>query len=172
MNSISSCTYSSGIFHPGLIVALALIVAILTVAVVMCHIMIIKLIKTGFSSSNAQPAANSSNTDTHQRKVVPNKWLSTQRSLVQMMLIVMAVFSISWWPLVLIQLVAALCDTCTVPQAMVFMMQGLLIMSYISNGFIYLAKSQDFKKACRKLLCSRCVQKVHPSDQTSVIVVK
>ena len=92
-----------------------------------------------------------------------SKWLKKNMSVMRIVVIVMCIFSVCWYPSVVIIIVIAVCDDC-VPAAVIYLSNILIIAQYISNGFIYLAKSREFQEAFKRLF-SCCTKRIKPSDE-------
>ena len=86
-----------------------------------------------------------------------SKWLKKNDAVLNMILLVLIMFIICWYPLILITLLVAYCRPCLpyITNEVVYATYVLVITQYMSNGIIYLVKIREFKNAFKRLCC-RC----------------
>ena len=111
---------------------------------------------------------NLSITTSNRKSIIPtaqekaqSKWLKKNISTMRIVVIVMCIFSICWYPSIILILILAICDNC-LPYLVTYLFSVLIIVQYISNGFVYLAKSREFQEAFRRLFSCCCKKRVTP----------
>ena len=76
------------------------------------------------------------------------KWLKKNEDLIRMMLIILVMFIICWYPLILLLLVLNVCRACfaRVPLGVLYLVRVLVVVQYVSNSVIYLVKIKEFRR--------------------------
>ncbi len=87
-----------------------------------------------------------------QRKI---RWIQKKVSAIKLLICVLVVFVVGWYPGITAILVASVCDTCSISEGARLAFTALVMLQNISNPLVYLTKSKEVRLAVRDVF-SRC----------------
>ena len=169
-NHQAGCSIISGAYTREYILFIGITFMITFVGILVFHILTYMLINK--SKKKQQQAMDSQNaatvttiSDTSQPKhAIPthahskkSKWLKKNDAILNMILLVLILFIICWYPLLLIVMLVSYCKPCLpyITQEVIYVSYFLIVSQYMSNSIIYLIKIKEFKNAFKRLCC-RC----------------
>ena len=132
--------------------------------ILMFHVLTYRLIKKAKeqqeeaqdAQQNRQPVTvTKAKPQDKSKETQKSKWLKKNDEILKMILIVLIVFVVCWYPLILATMLAAYCEPCLpyLPKQVIYMTYCLVVTQYLSNGLIYFIKIKEFQVGIKRLCC-------------------
>ncbi|KAK2163025.1 hypothetical protein LSH36_87g04035 [Paralvinella palmiformis] len=166
------CSFTNGAVTKEYILLVSLIFVVGITVIMMFHALTYRLIKQARTQDQQSEEPNSRRSvkitvvstqglATSQKMKVEtrrSKWLKKNDAILKMIILVLIMFVVCWYPLVIITMVLAYCTPCSVyiTKEVVYFLYILIVLQYNSNGIIYLIKIREFQNVCKNLCCKCC----------------
>ena len=165
----AGCFIVSGQFTSSYILFICLTFIIGFIGILMFHVLTYQLIKKAkLHQQQAQEAQEKNQTSkaftirpperSRNKESRKSRWLKKNDAVLNMILIVLIMFVICWYPLILTTLLAAYCAPCQpyLTKEVLYFTYCLVVTQYLSNGLIYFIKIKEFQIAFKRICC-RCI---------------
>jgi len=157
------CSIHSGVYTKEYVLILTIFGFVTLLGIVVCHILIYRLIKKAqfrqsvvVSYERRNIVSTISGTATNHGITKTTRWLNKNEATLKMIILVLILFVVCFYPINIITLIIFYCKTCSkdaIHEEVFYVGYLLVVVHYISNGVIYAVKIKEFKYACRNICC-------------------